>query len=105
MLIVNVSTAVSFEQEEEWLKCCVPVVDVMNHAPVFQPLLPGGGPFHPGAQPAVAVELSQDSMMWVARRQLNAGEEVSWTYGSLSSEQLFLRFAPILVASASRVCL
>ena len=69
-------------------RCMVPVVDIMNHecSPVKDRWR--NAPFHRG--PAVELEAGDGAVTWRATREIDAGEEVSWTYGNLSNEALWL---------------
>ena len=69
-------------------RCMVPVVDIMNHecSPVKDRWR--NAPFHRG--PAVELEAGDGAVTWRATREIDAWEEVSWTYGNLSNEALWL---------------
>ena len=78
-------------------RCMVPVVDLMNHACAPAPATASteeasAEGAHRGAHsgPAAREERREDAVAWVADRPVPAGAEVTWTYGHLSNESLWL---------------
>ena len=73
-------------------RCMVPVVDLMNHACAPAPEDEGAEGADRGAHsgPAAREERREDAVAWVADRPVPAGAEVTWTYGHLSNESLWL---------------
>ena len=83
-------------------RCMVPVVDFMNHACAPPPSASVSAPTgsrlaeelvaaaaaHPG--PNVTLERRDDAVAWRATVDISPGEEVLWTYGDLSNEELWL---------------
>jgi hypothetical protein len=69
-------------------RCMVPVVDIMNHECAPSPCDKPDGRAHEG--PAVELEARDGAVVWRAARDVPAGSEISWTYGNLSNEALWL---------------
>lgn len=93
--------------EAVFSKCLVPVVDMMNHcsAPLSRvPAMRAAELKLPGAAaeaegPGVRVEFDGGGARWLADRTIRSGEEVTWTYGSLSNSDLFLQYGFVPAAS------
>lgn len=89
--------------EAVFSKCLVPVVDMMNHAGAALtrvPLMHAGdlkvagpaGAAHEAGGPSVRVEFDGGGARWLAERTVRSGEELLWSYGSLSNSDLFLQY-------------
>jgi len=97
----------------EGRRCMVPVIDFMNHACApLPPLSPfsvhkASGPSSSSSSsssstyvaaaaaaahrgPATDLERRANEVAWVTTRDIPAGEEVTWSYGDLSNEELWL---------------